>query len=278
MKKFIGWLFLSALTWHSASYAASTSFVFVSDSGQGDKNQKRTAQGIEKYCQSGSCQFLASMGDNFDSGVKSVDDVQFKTRFEDVYKNLDFPFYMALGNHDYRGNIQAEIDYTDRSQKWKMPARYYSYSSSDASFFVLDTNNLDDAQLQWLDDGLAAQDKTWKIVYGHHPVYSNGLLHGDTKELINKLLPIMQRHQVNFYLSGHDHDKEVISRSGMMFVVCGTGSQTRFFLRSTRSSLFAKASLGFCAMELSSQQAKLTILDDAAQVEYSTVIKAPAAQ
>ncbi len=34
-------------------------------------------------------------------------------------------WYPVCGNHEYRGNTQAVIDYSDISRRWKMPARYY---------------------------------------------------------------------------------------------------------------------------------------------------------
>ena len=84
---------------------------------------------------------------------------------------------------------------------------------------------------------IALKDSTakWKIVVGHHPVRSIGH-HGDTKELIRQLLPILevihlgqyifycilykkilviklnlQENNVDMYINGHDHCLEHIS-------------------------------------------------------------------
>lgn len=67
-------------------------------------------------------EFIISVGDNFyTNGVASVDDPMWKTSFEDIYKgaNLFIDWYPVLGNHDYRGNPQAQIDYSKRSRRWK---------------------------------------------------------------------------------------------------------------------------------------------------------------
>ncbi|MBF0443746.1 MAG: metallophosphoesterase, partial [Oligoflexales bacterium] len=246
----------------------SRSFVFVGDNGQGDSNQKKNAEGILKYCKLEPCGFIAYMGDNFPSGVSSQEDSQFKSRFEDVYSQFDIPFYVALGNHDYMGKIQAEVDYTKTSQKWRLPSRYYSYETEFASIFVMDTIKVDQTQYDWLAKGLKAASKPWKIVYGHYPVYSSGS-HGNTAELVNKLKPILKQYSVDFYFSGHDHDKEVIQQDGITFVVCGTGSNPRSVSKPAADSLYTGDTLGFCHLALDEKSAKLDILGVSGASEYS---------
>ena len=34
---------------------------------------------------------------------------------------------MALGNHDRRGNIEAQIEYSKRNPRWVLPSRYYAF-------------------------------------------------------------------------------------------------------------------------------------------------------
>jgi len=45
---------------------------------------------------------------------------------------------------------------------------------------------------------------TWKFVVGHHPIYS-AATHGDTIPLQEDLLPLLVKHRVHAYFSGHDH-------------------------------------------------------------------------
>src|SRR6266705_140231 len=69
------------------------------------------------------------------------------------------------------------------------PSPYYTFSAGPAQFFALDTNEVSEAQLLWLDAELKKSSAKWKLVYGHHPIYSDGR-HGDSQVLIEKLLPL----------------------------------------------------------------------------------------
>ena len=85
-------------------------------------SQKMVAIGMKRRCATSGCDLAIMLGDNFyDSGVYSVFDDKFEDYFEEPYASLDIPFYAALGNHDTRGNVQAQIDYMRRSEYWKMP-------------------------------------------------------------------------------------------------------------------------------------------------------------
>lgn len=104
-------------------------FIAIGDSGTGKDGQYKVADAMQAVCEQRGCEFAIGLGDNiYESGVDGVNDIQFDTKFEDPYKNIDFPFYMALGNHDNtwiiggdgadndKGEIQVEYHYrTDRS-------------------------------------------------------------------------------------------------------------------------------------------------------------------
>lgn len=69
---------------------------------------------------------IATVGDNFyETGVQSIKDEHWQLSYEKVYKELTkkFPWYVSLGNHDYRGNIQAQIEYHAVNANWNMPSR-----------------------------------------------------------------------------------------------------------------------------------------------------------
>jgi hypothetical protein len=75
---------------------------------------------------------VLAIGDNFyDRGVKSVNDTQFQTTYRDVFTGDNLkrtPFLVVAGNHDYYGNVQAQIDYAtqDPTKRWYFPSFYYT--------------------------------------------------------------------------------------------------------------------------------------------------------
>ncbi len=56
-------------------------------------------------------------------------------------------------------------------------------------------------QLKEFEAKLAASTAQWKLVVGHHPVYSSGGLHGDTAELQQYVEPLLRKYRVQVRLS-----------------------------------------------------------------------------
>lgn len=246
-------------------------FLFFGDSGTGSSAQYEVAKGIGKFCAKEKCDFAALLGDNiYDAGVQGIEDSQWETKFEKPYGNLHFPFFASLGNHDHGGDIQAQIDYTESSDKWRMPGRYYHYIKGNIDFFVIDSDDFDGDQQAWLADCLAKSQGQWKFVYGHHPIYSYGS-HGHTKKLVKNLLPLLQKHNVDFYLCGHDHDKQVLAQDSLYLLVSGASAKTRHS-KAGPLTRFNSATLGFAHMYCDEESCEFKYLDKNAEVEFSEVV------
>lgn len=127
-----------------------------------------------------------------------------------------------LGNHDVlRGSGEEMMDLLG------MDGRTWSRQVGDVLVVGLDTNDLDDAQVRWLDRTLAASDATWKLVAMHHPPYSAGY-QGSSEEVRKAVAPVLERHGVQLALSGHDHDyQRSRTLDGVTYVVSGAGSGSR---------------------------------------------------
>lgn len=52
-------------------------------------------------------------------------------------------------------------------------------------------------QLKWLKSTLKESKADWLVVVGHFPVYSGGE-HGNTKELLDDVLPLLEKYQVGY--------------------------------------------------------------------------------
>ena len=236
-----------------------TSFVAFGDSGFGNENQRKLAKGIASFCRKDTCDFVALLGDNFyPSGVESVSDPKWQSHFEVPFSEVELPFYAVLGNHDYGGNIQSQLDYSKKSKKWKMPERYYAFTKGPVDFFAIDTQNFDNRQRNWLESKLKASSSLWKVVYGHHPVFSHGT-HGDSPELKEKLLPLL-KNRVDFYISGHDHDLQYLLDEGRpQFIVSGATGQPRESKRGEKS-IFSSHDVGFAYFHFTPTEGKVSFL------------------
>ncbi|MGN6374043.1 MAG: purple acid phosphatase family protein [Sphingomonas sp.] len=271
--QFLGGAGLAALApldalWARTADAGALTFVAVGDWGrEGQHRQRDVATQMGLAAQRIGARFVISVGDNFyETGVASVDDPAWQQSFEQVYTapSLQVPWQVALGNHDYQGNTQAQIDYSSRSHRWRMPGRWYDFAErapdgTEVHFFVVDTSPMleqyyDDGakkvkvadqrqnvpvQLAWLDHALARSTAPWKVVIGHHPIYTGKATaatgepddaaehrFGGTPELIVLLDPILQRHRVPLYLNGHDHDLQHVVHDGTHYICTGAGSLT----------------------------------------------------
>ncbi|MBI1860851.1 MAG: metallophosphoesterase [Deltaproteobacteria bacterium] len=259
---------LFALGLHSL-LGEGTQFVFMGDAGHGDPPQYEVAKGMQTYCAAKKCEFALLLGDNFyPSGVKTTTDSQWKTAFEVPYGPLKLLFRVALGNHDHAGNIDAQIDYTKISAIWSMPSRYYTFSQGNTQFFVIDSTKWDGVQREWLKKELGQSQARWKVVAGHHPIYSYGQ-HGHTPELVRELRPILLG-KADFYLCGHDHDKQILKDSedsALFYVVSGGGSETRA-VQGGLLSLYHASSIGFSSLHLDTDTAVLGMHSSGGQLDY----------
>ena len=78
--------------------------------------------------------------------------------------------------------------------------------------------------LRWIDHRLSKSTADYLFVAGHYPVYS-ACSHGNTEYLIDHLEPLMKKHGVTAYLSGHEHCALHIERKTVDFILTGTGDE-----------------------------------------------------
>ncbi len=275
-------------------------FLVVGDWGRnGTSHQREVAAQMGYAADRLHSRFVISVGDNFyEDGVQSASDPQWHTSFEDIYSapSLQIPWLVALGNHDYRGVPQAQIDYAKTSPRWRMPSRYYTVNGSDfgaphMDLFFIDSSPLvhqyrqdvhatiaanvagEDvpAQLQWLDHALGASEAPWKVVVGHHTIYSGGSGHGDTIEVRDLIVPLLHKHAVQVYINGHDHDLQHIRRDGVDYLCCGAGSEVRP-VQAVQGTLYCAQRSGFAALRSEPDALRVEFLDSTGAKLYHSSI------
>ena len=223
--------------------------------------------------------FIISTGDNFyQNGVASTTDSHWKQSFRNVYNQRALQginWFVVLGNHDYQGNPQAEIDYSGVENRWNLPRRYYKRSFEagqlKADIFFLDTspyipgyrknslmapnfiNGQEERQKNWLRNGLQRSTADWQIVVGHHPLYSGSPTHQvDQPYLRENFLEIFEQGGVDLYLSGHDHGLQFLkSPAEQTYHIVSGGGYGYRAIDSHPYHQFSEASAGFVALQFS---------------------------
>lgn len=272
-------------------------FMVFGDWGRnGQRDQVQVAAQMANAARELKPKFIISVGDNFyENGVASADDPQWRTSFENVYHDsaLQVPWQVVLGNHDYNGNCDAQIEYNKINPRWNMPARYFKQTcpidgGATADFFYLDTTPMLKSahkskklrdhvatqdvpkQLAWFKQSLEESKAQWKIVIGHHPIYSGGA-HGDTQELIENILPLLHEHKVRVYFNGHDHDLQHLMAGEVNLFDSGAGSQVRQ-PKMTAHSKFAAGVSGFTTVVLKADKMNVGMTDSKGNLVYRTEV------
>ena len=100
-------------------------FYIANDLGRnGYYDQKPIARTMGDMAETIDIEFVVAAGDvHHFEGVQSVSDPLWMTNYELIYTHPD----LICGNHEYRSNTQACIDYSQVSARWHMPSRYYTF-------------------------------------------------------------------------------------------------------------------------------------------------------
>eukprot|EP01065_Artemidia_motanka_P012687 TRINITY_DN16_c0_g1_i1.p2 TRINITY_DN16_c0_g1~~TRINITY_DN16_c0_g1_i1.p2 ORF type:complete len:334 (+),score=96.25 TRINITY_DN16_c0_g1_i1:103-1104(+) len=133
----------------------------------------------------------------------------------------------------------------------------------------------DDAQLKWLDAALANSTADWKVVMGHFPIHSCTTgEHGDTPSLIKYLQPILEKHNVTAYFSGHDHILQHIQENGVNYLGSGAGARKHSGINSKYSGLKGTVTgkYGFMMHSATKTTLKTTFVDEDGNHPYSFTI------
>jgi hypothetical protein len=230
-------------------------FAVIGDSGSGDKHQRQIAHQMLAWHERLPYDLVLMLGDNIYGGFfgwGGGNKKDFEKRFDRPYADLQergIAFRAALGNHDMRHRRgQDLIEAYDRFHI-DGPHGYYNFTAGTwrtpegesaplVEFFVINTirlekNKKDPEQLAWLKEALSASRARWRILYGHHPMYSFARAHGSDLGLREKVVPLLlgpdtSSPRVQVALAGHDHIYQRFHpQDGVAYFVCGSSGQLR---------------------------------------------------
>jgi 3',5'-cyclic AMP phosphodiesterase CpdA len=207
-------------------------------------------------------------------------------------------WHPTLGNHEYRGNTQAVLDYTHVSRRWEMPARYYTKTYADKGMTLrvvwLDTTPLMekyrthpetypdarlqdlDRQLAWADSVLTASREQWVVVLGHHPIYAQTSKDAEERDDMQRRLdPILRRHHVDLYVCGHIHNFQHIRVPGspIDYIVNSSASLSRK-VTPTEGTVYCNPEPGFSIISADANELTLRMINKEGKVLHTVSRKA----
>lgn len=255
--------------------------------------QKPIAELMGKVAEAVGPDAILALGDiHHYLGIESVNDPLWTTNYELMYSHpeLQVEWCPILGNHEYRGNTQAVMDYSATSRRWNMPSRYYTrifdndgtrvkvvfidtapiidkYHADTAEYPDAGRQDVD-AQLRWLDRELSRDDNAdWTIVAGHHPVYAQTPKQSSERtDMQKKVDPILRKHKVDMYVCGHIHNFQHIRKNGIDYVVNTSGSLSRPDVKPTDGTVFCSGAPGFSVLTATPKALTLSMIDNKGNV------------
>ena len=198
-------------------------FAVIGDMGCACPGQLAVAEEMLEWHQHNPFQLVLTTGDNiygdsfgrFWDRRRGGDKKLFAGRFDTYYnplRNRGVNFFATLGNHDME--TRAGLDEIEDRRRFNILSRtgYYQFSPDPdlVTFVALHTEELlyqneQSLQLKWLQKTLSESKSIWKIVYGHHPMYTPRGSHPVDASFRKMVEPILVKNGVLVYIGGHNH-------------------------------------------------------------------------
>lgn len=229
--------------------------------------QLNSAKLLNQVADIADSQFTLAIGDNFYFwGVDSIHHPHFTKTFENIYTSraLQKPWYPLMGNHDWQGQDQIQIEYSEINYRWTFPYFYYSVEykfgkNLDKTLKILMTDSQIQcdykgssainkqyprnpteaekiAQLEWLEAELVKsqnnQDEFIFVAshYEYHVPYDH-----KTYKCMKEVNDLMDKYQVQAHFFGHIHElSHMIPKSGepgygvLNYICSGNGALASF--------------------------------------------------
>ena len=243
-------------------------FYLVNDTGRnGYYDQKDIAATMGRMAETIDIEFVVGAGDiHHFEGVRSVSDPLWMTNYELIYSHPDLmiPWYTICGNHEYRGNTQAPIDYSKVSARWNMPSKYYTFVKEEDGVTVrivmVDTCPMID---KYREDTAKYGDASKEDYKAQLAIYAyTDKSESERTDLQERLDTIIRKYgNVDMYLCGHIHTFQHITKDGIDYVVNSSGSLSRDDVKPIDGTVFCSNKSGFSLVTASENELDLQMLD-----------------
>ncbi|KAJ3088085.1 Tartrate-resistant acid phosphatase type 5 [Quaeritorhiza haematococci] len=250
-------------------------FLIIGDWGIPDgETHIQVARAMEQVASYSDPQFLVSVGDNYYEskkikelnygGVQDVNDPKWDLVWKQVFtgKISQVPWYIVQGNHDWRSNPLAQVEYSQKDAHWVHPSFFWEKvvtlppilslpsQSQEAAFIFIDTQLLaygyepseeqepnmaaNFRKLGWLPERRTLETQlAWiESALERHKdkpyifvVGHHPLVACKSEGQMDRLLPILMKYSVTAYIFGHDHALQHVRIENTFFVKSGAGAK-----------------------------------------------------
>lgn len=255
-------------------------FCIVGDAGTGGASQFSVGEAMQRE----NCKNILYAGDViYESGLSSVDDKQWKQKFELPFApliNNGATFYISLGNHDIKSAnpdklLKIHSNYSASHSFYYYPSKNFNIKIGDTCLWSIDSNNFSKIDALSLKESLESTNTCkWKAVFGHHPIISSGF-HGDAGRELSKLLEPLLVEFADVYFAGHDHnladEGDVPNAKGFRQIVSGAGAKLRSVKSCKATSCnFSASTLGFVKAYFKADYVQFDFIDTKNKILYSS--------
>ena len=194
-------------------------------------------------------------------GVASVNDPLWMTNYELIYSHpeLMIAWYPLLGNHEYRGNTQAVLDYGKVSRRWEMGGRYYTRTFDE-----------DGTTLRLIFVDTTPLISKYREESDKYPDACKQNVDEQLKWLDN-LLPVLKKYNnVSLYVCGHIHNFQHIRMKGdnIDYVVNSSGSLARK-VKPIEGTVFCSPEPGFSVISATKKALNMYMIDKTGKVLHT---------
>ena len=198
-------------------------------------------------------------------------------------KGNDVEFFVLDTNMLLSGQVFYEVPLNPDGSEGELPPALKNGTAEleQPEQHELPIKNEDEQQLAWLAKGLKDSTAKWKVVYGHHILWSIGGSKYSEGHVLRKLLLPSLCEYADAYIAGHEHDLELLTddcstlnltkkRPPLPLIISGAaakmrGKHTPFAQQQAKrypqyQLLWSKSFVwGFAHVELDNQQDKLSV-------------------
>jgi tartrate-resistant acid phosphatase type 5 len=235
-------------------------FCMTGDTGSGSDDQEDVAKAME----SEKCNAVVIAGDViYDGGIDSADDSQLTKKFfkplEGLMNGQNLPVYLAMGNHDYRGDPKPWLEVAKKNPKVIMPNLWYDAQPAPGiCLFSYDTNDSQSEQIKWFSGVKSkyAGNCRFSIAIAHHPYRSSGHHKGELESDNKKLMESSILGKVDLFFAAHEHHLEDAGvENGTKLLIAGGGGRDLRPLEDKPEGGFGLSSFGYLVLTVNGSNA-----------------------